>query len=80
MIRSPGASGEVGNPVIGPVLVKNCSAVRCRSKVSCPGVPALACDAATPPAPPASTNPARTPVRTRVRMCIEVHPVRVVFC
>ena len=37
MMRSPGASGEVGNPVIGPVLLKNCRAVGCRSKVSCPG-------------------------------------------
>ena len=79
MIRSPGASGEVGNPVIGPVLVKNCSAVRCRSKASGPGMPALACAAATPAAPPASAA-ARTPVRTRVRMCIEVHPVKAEFC
>ena len=76
MIRSPGASGEVGNPVIGPVLVKNCSAVRCRSKASGPVVCVLACAAAAAVAPPASAAAVRTPARTRVRVCIEVLPVK----
>jgi hypothetical protein len=38
MIRSPGTSGVVGNPVIGPEAVTNWMAASWLTKVSCPGV------------------------------------------
>src|SRR5262249_48622393 len=84
MTRSPGTSGVAGHPLIGPVLLKNAMAGRCRTMVrcrgagegACAGAPltlcALARAAATPAAPPASATAARAAVSMRVRLSMEV--------
>jgi hypothetical protein len=68
MIRSPGTSGVVGNPVIGPEAVKSWMAVSWLVKVSCPGVRGAACAAAA--AVPATASAASAPAATRVLICI----------
>ena len=71
MIRSPGTSGVVGNPVIGPEAVKNWMAVSWLTKVSCPGACGVACAAAAvPAAQPATAMAASAPAATRVLICM----------
>ena len=70
MIRSPGTSGPVGNPVMGPEAVKNWMAVSWLAKVSCPGACGVACAAAVPAAQPATASAASVPAATCVLICI----------
>jgi len=70
MIRSPGTSGVVGNPVIGPEAVKNPMAVSWLTKASWPGAWGVACAAAVPAAPPATASVASALATARVLVCI----------